>query len=101
MAMSGIPWESVDDEDLSWRRESWMDQAKCRGVSPDSFYPERGEPTAPAKAICMGCVVRLECLELALVNGEKHGIWGGLSERERRRIRRTRNLTGRDVVNGY
>lgn len=69
---------------------TWQDQANCLGVEPDLFFPERGEPTKHAKAVCEGCVVKAECLEFALVNGEKHGIWGGKSERERRRLRRER-----------
>src|SRR4051794_9944320 len=68
----------------------WQDQANCLGVDPDLFFPERGASTREAKEVCRGCVVRLDCLEFALVNGEKFGIWGGLSERERRRLRRQR-----------
>ena len=74
---------------------SWQVEANCLGVDPDLFFPERGASTREAKAVCRGCVVQNECLEYALVNGEKFGIWGGLSERERRRIRRQRALTGR------
>jgi WhiB family transcriptional regulator, redox-sensing transcriptional regulator len=74
---------------------SWQTQANCLGVDPDLFFPERGASTREAKAVCRGCVVREDCLEYALVNGEKFGIWGGLSERERRRIRRQRALAGR------
>lgn len=66
----------------------WADLANCRGVDPGLFFPERGEPTAEAKAVCAGCVVRADCLDYALVNGEKHGVWGGKSERERRGLRR-------------
>ncbi len=69
---------------------SWQDAANCLGVDPDLFFPERGASTREAKEVCRGCVVRLQCLEFALVNGEKFGIWGGLSERERRRLRRQR-----------
>jgi WhiB family transcriptional regulator, redox-sensing transcriptional regulator len=71
---------------------AWMDEANCLGCDPDLFFPERGESTGEAKAVCRGCAVRDECLEFALAVGEKHGIWGGLSERERRRIRRERGL---------
>ncbi len=49
--------------------------------------------------MCRGCVVREDCLEYALANGEKFGIWGGLSERERRRIRRMRTLQRRAAAN--
>ena len=69
---------------------SWQDEANCMGVDPDLFFPERGASTREAKEVCRGCVVRVECLEYALANGEKFGIWGGMSERERRRIRRAR-----------
>lgn len=71
---------------------SWQAEANCLGVDPDLFFPERGASTKEAKGVCRGCVVREDCLEYALANGEKFGIWGGLSERERRRIRRQRAL---------
>lgn len=67
------------------------ENGNCKGVDPDLFFPERGQPTAEPRRVCRGCVVRSECLEYALVNGEKFGIWGGLSERERRRLRRQRS----------
>ena len=72
--------------------KSWQDLANCLGVDPDLFFPERGASTREAKEVCRGCVVRDDCLEYALANGEKFGIWGGMSERERRRIRRQRAL---------
>ena len=74
----------------------WKSKANCMGVDPDLFFPERGMSTREAKEVCRGCVVREDCLEYALANGEKFGIWGGLSERERRRIRRARALVRRD-----
>ena len=74
---------------------SWQDYANCLGVDPDLFFPERGASTREAKEVCRGCVVREDCLEYALVNGEKFGIWGGMSERERRRLRRQRALARR------
>jgi WhiB family transcriptional regulator, redox-sensing transcriptional regulator len=75
--------------------KSWQDEANCLGVDPDLFFPERGASTREAKEVCRGCVVREDCLEFALTNGEKFGIWGGMSERERRRIRRARALARR------
>jgi WhiB family redox-sensing transcriptional regulator len=75
--------------------QPWQRQANCMGVDPDLFFPERGASTREAKEVCRGCVVREDCLEHALSNGEKFGIWGGLSERERRRIRRRRALERR------
>lgn len=74
------------------QERSWQAQANCMGVDPDLFFPERGESTREAKEVCRGCVVREDCLEYALANSEKFGIWGGLSERERRRLRRQRVL---------
>ena len=68
----------------------WTARAACRGIDPGLFYPARGESTREAKDICAGCLVRVECLDYALTAGEKFGIWGGKSERERRRIRRHR-----------
>ena len=91
------PWSKVTNcpardtvetvEDQEWRK-----LANCLGVDPDLFYPDRGASTREAKNVCRGCVVREECLEYALSTGEKFGIWGGLSERERRRIRRQRSI---------
>jgi WhiB family redox-sensing transcriptional regulator len=74
---------------------AWQSQANCMGVDPDLFFPERGASTREAKEVCRGCVVREDCLEYALSNSEKFGIWGGLSERERRKIRRRRALERR------
>lgn len=71
---------------------AWQAYGNCLGVDPALFFPERGASTAPAKAVCAGCVVKTECLDYALTHGEKYGIWGGKSERERRRMRRTLRL---------
>ena len=73
----------------------WQARANCMGVDPDLFFPERGASTREAKEVCRGCVVRGDCLEYALDNGEKFGIWGGMSERERRRLRRARAIERR------
>lgn len=80
-------WEPIQ---LLAERPAWQHQAACNNVDPDLFFPARGDSTREAKQVCRGCVVRDDCLEYALTNGEKYGIWGGLSERERRRIRRAR-----------
>ena len=68
----------------------WRYRGACIGEDPDIWYPERGETTLTAKLICERCEVRGDCLEYALDAGEKHGIWGGTSERERRVLRRRR-----------
>jgi WhiB family transcriptional regulator, redox-sensing transcriptional regulator len=80
---------------------SWQDFANCKGADPDLFFPERGASTRQAKSICRECSVRAECLEFAIVSSEKFGIWGGMSERERRKIRKERQVaavTGRRAV---
>lgn len=74
---------------------AWQDYANCRGADADLFFPERGASTRRAKAICGECQVRNECLDFAIEIGEKFGIWGGMSERERRRVRRERQVAAR------
>jgi WhiB family redox-sensing transcriptional regulator len=68
----------------------WRGQARCRGVDPETFHPGEEDDPSPAKAICELCPVREACLEHALAVREKHGVWGGLTERERRRVLRQR-----------
>ena len=68
----------------------WRQRAACRGVDPDIFYPVSDEDAADAKAICALCPVGEACLEWALTNRERDGVWGGATERERRRIIRRR-----------
>jgi WhiB family redox-sensing transcriptional regulator len=71
---------------------AWMADANCRGADVDMFFPARDEDVSSAKAVCRECDVQVECLTHAMTNGETKGVWGGLSERERRRIRRARRL---------
>ena len=71
------------EPDLSWR-----DAAECQYVDPEAFFPEKGGSVREAKRVCRSCEARVPCLEYALENDEKFGVWGGLSERERRRISR-------------
>lgn len=68
--------------------QEWQEQALCAQTDPEAFFPEKGGSTREAKRICQACAVRDECLEYALFNDERFGIWGGLSERERRRLKR-------------
>ena len=80
------PWTDLSPAgDVSWRLE-----ALCAETDPEAFFPEKGGSTRDAKRVCSGCSVRAECLEFALANDERFGIWGGLSERERRRLRMQR-----------
>jgi WhiB family redox-sensing transcriptional regulator len=67
---------------------AWQEQALCAQTDPEAFFPEKGGSTREAKRICVGCDVKGECLEYALGQDERFGIWGGLSERERRRLKR-------------
>lgn len=66
----------------------WRDQALCAETDPEAFFPEKGGSTRAAKRVCGACNVRAECLEYALDNDERFGIFGGMSERERRRLKR-------------
>jgi WhiB family transcriptional regulator, redox-sensing transcriptional regulator len=66
----------------------WQEKALCAQTDPEAFFPEKGGSTREAKRICLGCEVRDACLDYALANDERFGIWGGLSERERRRLKR-------------
>jgi len=65
----------------------WQQKALCAQTDPEAFFPEKGGSTREAKRICLGCEVKDACLEYALENEERFGIWGGLSERERRRLK--------------
>jgi WhiB family transcriptional regulator, redox-sensing transcriptional regulator len=67
-----------------------MGRGRCAEVDPDLHFPEKGAGTRGAKLVCRACEVRPECLEYALEHDERFGVWGGLSERERRRLRRDR-----------
>lgn len=68
--------------------DQWQDRALCAQTDPEAFFPEKGGSTREAKKICLSCEVRSECLDYALAHDERFGIWGGLSERERRRLKR-------------
>ena len=73
--------------------QSWRQQAACRGLDPETFYPVSDEDAEVAKAVCAGCAVRQTCLEHALGSRERDGVWGGATEKERRRIIRQRRRT--------
>ena len=75
--------------------EPWRAYAACAEHDTDLFFPTTGEDVRPAKAVCHGCEVRMECLEHALALPEPVGIWGGTSEREHERIRGTRSRARR------
>jgi WhiB family redox-sensing transcriptional regulator len=85
-------FESFRDALTGGHDLSWQDGANCKGANADLFFPERGASTRTAKSICRECAVRADCLEFAITTGEKFGIWGGMSERERRRVRKERQI---------
>lgn len=73
---------------VSNERPGWWDAAECRGVDPNVFYPFTDADVAAAKAICAQCPVRQACLDHALAHREDYGVWGGATERERRKMTR-------------
>jgi WhiB family transcriptional regulator, redox-sensing transcriptional regulator len=83
--MGRLMTDSKNTSTLAWRQ-----RAACRGVDPDIFYPMSDEDAEDAKAICAQCPVKQACLEWALTAREREGVWGGATERERRRIIRRR-----------
>lgn len=66
----------------------WASYAACRGADPDLFFPGEGEEALAALKICSGCAVKAECLEWALEARIRYGVWGGTTERDRRRLQR-------------
>ncbi len=74
---------------------SWMLRARCRDAAPGAFFPSDGVGVERARHVCADCPVQSECLEYALEFRIDHGVWGGCSERERRRILRQRRITAR------
>ena len=71
---------------LAGQPGGWRGSALCAQTDPEIFFPDKGESTMAAKRVCAGCEVRAECLQEALDRGERFGVWGGLSERERRAL---------------
>lgn len=73
--------------------QTWRQLSACRGVDPGIFYPPDDDDADAAKAVCDACSVRQPCLEYALATREREGLWGGATEKERRRILRQRRKT--------
>jgi WhiB family transcriptional regulator, redox-sensing transcriptional regulator len=87
--LSLVPDQADEWEvDPATTEDQWQERALCAQTDPEAFFPEKGGSTREAKRICLGCEVRDECLDYALAHDERFGIWGGLSERERRRLKR-------------
>lgn len=85
LGVPGVRDSAVEDD----TRLSWQADSLCAQTDPEAFFPEKGGSTREAKRICGSCQVKGECLEYALENDERYGIWGGLSERERRKLRKS------------
>lgn len=86
---AGLPAEGIPAVDeLDDGAFGWQERALCAQTDPEAFFPEKGGSTREAKKVCLSCEVRSECLEYALGNDERFGIWGGLSERERRKLKK-------------
>jgi WhiB family transcriptional regulator, redox-sensing transcriptional regulator len=83
----GVPGVRQPDQ-LADNPLAWQSDSLCAQTDPEAFFPEKGGSTRDAKKICASCEVRVHCLEYALENDERFGIWGGLSERERRKLRK-------------
>lgn len=81
-----------EHKSMEFDRADWVKQAECAGMATDLWFPQRGASTKEAKAVCAVCPVRQECLDHAMAVPERYGIWGGFSERERRRIRKRRHV---------
>ncbi|MDA8342069.1 MAG: WhiB family transcriptional regulator [Actinomycetota bacterium] len=73
----------------------WWQWGACRGMDPDIFFPDQGGDSKTPKEICHACTVEMECLDYALENRERFGIWGGQSERQRRSTRAARYRSAR------
>jgi WhiB family redox-sensing transcriptional regulator len=83
LGVAGAYSNDLDENPLAWQAD-----AVCAQTDPEAFFPEKGGSTRDAKKICSGCDVKAQCLEYALANDERFGIWGGLSERERRKLKK-------------
>lgn len=68
--------------------DEWRDRAVCAQSDPEMWFPQKGGSTRSSKTVCLSCPVRQECLDYALINDERFGVWGGFSERERRKLQR-------------
>jgi WhiB family transcriptional regulator, redox-sensing transcriptional regulator len=84
----GVPGVRREVDTVEENALGWQTDALCAQTDPEAFFPEKGGSTRDAKRICTSCDVRDQCLDYALQNDERFGIWGGLSERERRKLKR-------------
>lgn len=73
---------------MTFLDQPWIDDAVCAQTDPEAFFPEQGGSSREARRVCLTCTARTDCLEWALATGERFGIWGGMTERERRELRK-------------
>lgn len=85
LGVPGVRKPSLDEDENAL---AWQSDSLCAQTDPEAFFPEKGGSTRDAKKICAACEVKAQCLDYALANDERFGIWGGLSERERRKLRK-------------
>ena len=85
--------DDIDPFDIAMVRPSWFAHAACAGADIETFFPSRGEDCRDARLICDGCPVREACLDFALTTGQAFGVWGGLTEHQRRRARQERRVS--------
>ncbi|NUS44586.1 MAG: WhiB family transcriptional regulator [Mycobacteriaceae bacterium] len=78
--------ERLNREALTSTTDAWRRAAICAQTDPEIFFPELGGSVREAKRLCARCPVRRDCLAHALQNREHHGVWGGLSDNERRQL---------------
>ena len=93
-ASGGLTEQLLGLGDSPW----WWFAGLCAQTDPELFFPEKGGSVREAKAVCAGCPVRAQCLEHALAHDERYGVWGGTSERERRRLKDAGTVTGGSTV---
>lgn len=78
-----LPYTSLAEYDWGYLDAPWRKEGLCLDADPDLFFPDQGVPNKEGRAICEACPVQTECLSFAIENGERHGIWGGLTQDER------------------
>ncbi|NGO74802.1 WhiB family transcriptional regulator [Streptomyces sp. YC504] len=85
-----MPRTTADTPTPTSAAPAWHEDALCAQTGPEFFFPEPGSSVSEAKRICFSCAGRAACLDYALTHDERFGVWGGLSEKERHALRRTR-----------
>lgn len=86
-----FPWQTnTIDLPIVGDDIAWQERGACRQVGGDAWFPDQGDNSLSAKKVCKACPVRQECLEYALDHAELEGLWGGVGERMRRKLRADR-----------